>query len=58
MKAYNKAVLAVEEFVLNADIAEASVPESESTSINGGGGNQGLAAGIEFEILANGNDEI
>lgn len=56
MKAYNKAVLEVEEFVLNADIAEASVPSSED--IGGGFGGGSMSAGVEFEILTNGNDEI
>ena len=55
MKAYNKAVLEVEEFILNADIADAS----ESTTVKNAGGVGGLdAIGTEFVIEANGNDEI
>ena len=51
MKAYNKAVLEVEEFILNADIADTSVKQA--------GGVGGLdAIGTEFVIEANGNDEI
>lgn len=57
MKAYNKAVLEVEEFILNADIADAS--ESESVSVTQSGGTGSLdAIGTEFVIEANGNDEI
>jgi len=56
MKDYRKALLEVEEFVLNADIASASDPDEE---IGGSGTVSGLsAAGVEFEIVANGNDEI
>ena len=51
MKAYNKAVLEVEEFIPNADIAA-------SEEIGSGSGVSGLSAGTEFEIAVNGNDEI
>ncbi|HBL40604.1 MAG TPA: hypothetical protein DDY98_03150 [Ruminococcaceae bacterium] len=61
MKAYKKAALEVEEFILNADIATGSetTTNDPSKSVSqqiGGGGLQ--AAGIEFEIAANGNDEV
>lgn len=59
MKTYEKAVLKEEEFVLNADIADASTSETPSEDIGGGGGGGGLnSAGVEFEIGLNGNDEI
>ena len=59
MRAYVKAVLEVEEFILNADIADASTSETETEQIGGGGGGGGLASvGVEFEIGLNGNDEI
>ena len=56
MKDYNEAVLEVEEFILNADIADAS----NSTEVGHGGGEGtipgigGNGTGVEFEI----NDEI
>ena len=59
MKTYEKAVLKEEEFVLNADIADASTSETPSEDIGGGGGGGGLnSVGVEFEIGLNGNDEI
>ena len=55
MKAYKKAALEVEEFILNADIADAS----ESSTVKNGGGTAVLdTVGVEFVIEANGNDEI
>lgn len=56
MKAYRKALLEVEEFVLNADIASASDPD---VNLHGQQNTGGLdTVGVEFEIVANGNDEI
>lgn len=58
MKAYRKALLNVEEFVLNADIASASDPNTD-IDVHGQQGGGGLnTVGVEFEIVANGNDEI
>ncbi len=55
MKAYRKALLNVEEFVLNADIANAS----DVVDLHGQHNSSGLdTVGVEFEIVANGNDEI
>ncbi len=55
MKGYKKAALEVEEFILNADIADAS----ETVTVKQQAGDVVMdTAGVEFVIEANGNDEI
>ena len=60
MKAYNKAVLAAEEFIPNTDIADGSESESTTRKVSSQGEPPVIidSVGVEFEIGLNGNDEI